>query len=70
MLEGPRCGSCLRRWNDTHECDPRDDSRIQYNLAITDEEKAVRSESVRLIYGIDERFSYRNRPLDREIILR
>ena len=70
MLECPRCGSCLRDWNETHECGPCDDSHIQFNLATTDEEKAVLSESVRLIYGIDEEFWYRNRPHVRAIVER
>ena len=70
MLECPRCGSCLRYWKDTHECGPRDDSHVRYNLAITDEEKAVLSESVRLLYGIDQEFWYRARPHYRAIVER
>ncbi len=66
--ECPCCGSCLRYGSDPHECGPRDDSHIRYNLATTDEEKAVLSESVRLIYGIDEEFWYRNRPHYRAIV--
>ncbi|WP_437226056.1 hypothetical protein SH661x_004383 [Planctomicrobium sp. SH661] len=60
--ECPQCGSYLRFGGDPHECGPRDDSRIRYNLVTTDEEKAALSESVRLLYGIDEAFWYRNRP--------
>jgi hypothetical protein len=58
----PHCGSDLRFGGDLHECGPRDDSGVRYNLATTDEEKAALSESVRLLYGIDEAFWYRNRP--------
>jgi len=60
--ECPQCGSYLRFGGDLHECGPRDDSHIRYNLATTDEEKAALSESVRLLHGIDEAFWYRNRP--------
>ena len=60
--ECPQCGSYLRFGGDLHECGPRDDSHIRYNLATTDEEKAALSEAVRLLHGIDEAFWYRNRP--------
>lgn len=60
--ECPRCGSYLRFGGDIHECGQRDDSHIQFNLATTDEQKAVLSESVRLIYGIDQELWYGNRP--------
>lgn len=60
--ECPHCGSYLRYGGDPHECGPRDDSHIRYNLATTDEEKAALSEAVRLLHGIDEVFWYRNRP--------
>ena len=39
--ECPRCGSSLRYGGDVHECDPRDDSRVRFNLATADEEKAL-----------------------------
>lgn len=70
MLECPRCGGDLRNWNDTHECGPRDDSHVRYNLATSCEEQAMLSETVRLVYGIDEEFWYRSRPHDRAVILR
>lgn len=60
--ECPHCGSHLRYGGDPHECGPRDDSHIRYNLATTDEEKAALSEAVRLLHRIDEAFWYRNRP--------
>lgn len=59
--ECPHCGSYLRFGGNIHECGERDYSHIRFNLATTDEEKAVLSESVRLIYGIDEDFWYRYR---------
>lgn len=68
--ECPQCGSYLRFGGDPHECGPRDNSHIRFNLATTDDEKAVLSESVRLIYGIDEGFWYRNRPHFRAIVER
>lgn len=68
--ECPRCGSYLRFGGDIHECGQRDDSHIRFHLATTDEEKAVLSESVRLIYGIDEEFWYRHRPHYRAIVER
>lgn len=60
--ECPRCGSYLGYGGDVHECGPRDDSHIRYNLATTDEEKAALSESVRLLHEVDEAFWYRGRP--------
>lgn len=68
--ECPCCGSYLRYGGDPHACGTRDDSHIRFNLATTDEEKAILSETVRRIYKIDEEFWYRNRPRYREIIQR
>ena len=58
----PHCGSEVRYGGDLHECIPGDEPPVRFNLATTDEEKAALSESVRLLYGIDEAFWYRNRP--------
>lgn len=66
----PHCGSDLRYGGDLHECIPSDRSRVRYNLATSEEEKAALSESVRQIYGIDEAFWYRNRPQYLEIVRR
>ena len=62
------CGASLRFGGDAHECGSR--SRIKYDLATTDEQKALLSDAVRKVYGIDEDRWYRQRPHYREIVWR
>ncbi len=62
------CGASLRFGGDAHECGSR--SRIEYDLAATDQQKALLSEAVRKVWGIDEDGWYRQRPHYREIVVR
>ena len=62
------CGASLRFGGDAHECGSR--SRIEYDLATTNEHKALLSEAVRRVYGIDENRWYAQRPHYREIVRR
>ena len=62
------CGASLRFGGDAHECGTR--SRIEYDLAATDQQKALLSEAVRKVWGIDEDRWYANRPHYREIVRR
>ncbi len=62
------CGASLRFGGDTHECGTR--SRIEYDLAATDQQKALLSEAVRKVWGIDEDRWYAQRPHYRELVLR
>jgi len=61
-------GARLRFGGDAHECGAR--SGVEYDLATTDERKALLSETVRTIYGIDEDRWYTGRPHWREIVRR
>ena len=61
------CGASLRFGGDAHECGTRN-TRIEFNLATTDEQKALLSETVRKIYGIDKDRWYAGRPHWREIV--
>ena len=62
------CGTSLRFGDDAHECGSR--SGVEFNLATTDEQKALLSESVRKVYGIDEARWYAGRPHYLEIVRR
>ncbi|RLS54306.1 MAG: hypothetical protein DWH91_12210 [Planctomycetota bacterium] len=62
------CGASLRFGDDAHECGSR--SEVEYDLATTEEQKALLSETVRRIYGIDDDLWYAGRPHWREIVLR
>lgn len=62
------CGASLRFGCDAHECGVR--TAVKFNLATTDEQKALLSEAVRKVWGIDEDRWYRNRPHYREIVRR
>ena len=62
------CGSSLRFGDDAHECGSR--SGVEYDLATTEEQKALLSETVRKIYGIDEDRWYAGRSHWREIVMR
>ena len=62
------CGASLRFGGDAHECGSR--SRVEFNLATSDEQQALLSEAVRKVYGIDEDWWYAQRPHYREIVLR
>ncbi len=62
------CGASLRFGGDAHECGVR--TAVEFNLATTDEQKALLSEAVRKVYGIDEERWYAKRPRWREIVLR
>ncbi len=62
------CGASLRFGGDAHECGTR--SGVEFNLATTDEQKALLSEAVRKVYGIDEDRWYRQRPHYRVIVLK
>ena len=63
------CGASLRFGGDAHQCGTRN-TRIEYDLAKTDEQKALLSEAVRKVYSIDEDSWYRQRPHYREIVRR
>ena len=62
------CGASLRFGGDAHECGTR--SRVEYALATTDEQKALLSEAVRKVWGIDEDRWYAKRPHYREFVRR
>ena len=68
VQECSNCGASLRFGGDAHECGSR--SGVEFNLATTDEQKALLSEAVRKVYGIDEDRWYAQRPHYREIVLR
>ena len=68
VFECSLCGASLRFGDDAHECGSR--SGVEFNLVTTDEQKALLSETVRKIYGIDEDRWYAGRPHWREIVLR
>lgn len=68
--ECPQCGSYLRFGGDLHECGPRDDSHLRYDLATTDEERAALSEAARVALRISEVLWYRDRPEMLEIARR
>lgn len=57
--------ACKKR-DDAHECGSR--SGVEYDLATTDEQKALLSETVRTIYGINEDRWYAGRPHWREMV--
>ncbi len=63
------CGASLRFGDDAHECGTRD-THIEYDLATTDEQKALLSEAVRKVWGIDEDRWYAKRPHYRAIVRR
>ena len=63
------CGASLRFGGDAHECGTRN-TCIEYDLVTTDEQKALLSETVRKIYGIDEDRWFAGRPHWREVVLR
>ena len=69
VQECSHCGASLRFGDDAHECGTRN-TRIEYDLATTDEQKALLSEAVRKVWGIDEDQWYAQRPLYREIVQR
>jgi hypothetical protein len=62
------CGASLRFGDDAHECGTR--SRVEYDFATTEEQKALLSEAVRKVYGVDEDRWYAQRMRYREIVRR
>ena len=62
------CGASLRFGGDAHECGVS--TAVEFNLATTDEQKALLSETVRKVYGIDEERWYVQRPHYRELTRR
>ncbi len=66
VQECSHCGASLRFGDDAHECGSR--YGVEFNLATTDEQKALLSETVRRIYGIDEDRWYAQRMHYREIV--
>ncbi len=63
------CGASLRFGGDAHECGTRN-THIEYDLATTDEQKALLSEAVRKVYGIDEDRWYAQRSHFHELVRR
>ena len=63
------CGASLRFGGDAHECGTRN-THIEYDFATTDEQKALLSDAVRKVYGIDEVRWYAQRPHYRAIVQR
>ena len=60
------CGASLRFGGDAHGCGTR--SSVEFNFATTDEQKALLSEVVRKVYGIEEDRWYAQRPHYRELV--
>ncbi len=69
VQECSHCGASLRFGDDAHQCGSRN-THIKFNLATTDQQKALLSEAVRKVWGIYEDRWYAQRPHYREFVKR